>query len=1330
MDKIFINNVSDLTELQRTSYYNFLYNGIEQEFINVPNPINITVNFIKTTHKIIVKVPVYIYFNDLVIQGGDSLYESLYLDESYTIKIYIKIKTVLSFKLNNFLFKNKKQNRWLTDKLFIGEIPLMTDEGTFLITGCERIVISQILRSPGVYFKKEFDKKLETLRYSAKVISDYEYVSSVKFTLLTNKELKRYNTDVYHPQGSISSPNISNYSKISLTPALDIIFLEYSSLKTNNESIEALNDYPIYLDEFFRWFGISYIEVYDYLKHSKFLKNQQFDIATNKDGLPKLNSTKNILSNYYNRDLGAFSIGKKARHSLNQKFNLQIPLSFTYLNIFDFLNIIDGLIELKYLNRPQDDADHIKNKYIRSIGDFLQLQLNTTISFNSSENNSLEDNYLEDIVEESNIDSYFYENKYNNISKNIEYNPNYENKFYAENINNKSNNSINRDLYPQFSVEKILDFPIKIGYTEYFDDSTFTNLVESFFKTNPLSQFMDQINPLSEMTQKRKISVFGPNGLQRGSFVSTKVRDIHPSQYGRFCPVSTPEGEDAGLILSLALFARVGKHGFLETPYFSFIDGNYQNNKQIIYLDPAKESQVEVGFSDIILSSNKDILSKYVSVKKNYSFLIKKIKDLDYLFISPLQIFSLAASLIPFIEHNDANRALMGSNMQRQAVPLLIPQKSIVGTGLEATAAADSTVVIKAISEGVVLLSTSEFIEIKDIVGQQLIYFLAKYYKSNQDTAFNQRSIVWPGEKIYSGQIIADGFGTLDGELALGRNLLIAYMPWEGYNFEDAIVINENLVINNSLTSIHIKDIETELRHNNKLKSKLLKKKKKEKYRTTIITENKLERLKKKLHKKKTEKYVQKNTENINTPNFKKSNLALINMDDFFNRVEKSKYLNNPLKYNNKIKNYVCRNKDFFYIQNSFQKEYPNRNLNKYGIINIGAYVKKNDILVAKIIYPTILSMTEQLYSQMRSMILNESSVPSRDTSLRVSEGYEGRILNIKCYTQKLLPSLESFMIPKMYIRISVAQLRKVEMGDKLAGRHGNKGVISKILSREDMPYLPDGTPIDILFNPLGVPSRMNTGQLFESMLGFAGEKLGKYFKILPFDEIYGKEASRILVNLKMKEAARKSKLPWFFSKTLNGKIYLKDGRTGEYFDNPIMVGRSYILKLIHLVEDKIHARSVGPYSSITAQPLAGKANDGGQRFGEMEVWALEAFGCSNTLQELLTIKSDDIDSQVDLNQSLMTEITPNLPMSSVSEGFILLIKELNGLGFDLSLNCINSNVSSVFYFKNKNFNIFNLLEKRLELRNYLSAELTNLNDLTKDLNLSKNKKINIKFNK
>lgn len=1169
MNKIFLNNIGDLGEAQRASFYRFLFKGISDELASFPNPFLARIKIPTRAKKRSLSCLVYLYTNEIKLkEPAHNIDTSLKRDLTYAIQLYIPAEYSYSFdsmldkkiiianeasleklskkKVNKkgkavLQIKEKEKIKKIRVKqdLFFGEIPLMTEEGTFIVSGCERIVISQIIRSPGVYFQKEFGTGVSRkAAYTATIISNKGLWT--KFILD-----EKINADTKKSEGE------RLYVKLN-----DFKIKSGDSKEKKDESDED----KISIYDIVRYFGINLQEIYDSLKYPLQLHLQQLtrDNAVNEDEILFL-----MRKQFFNQRSGSFSIGEIGRYKVNKKLGLNLPRNITHLTSQDFIGIIDGLIELKYYDRISDDIDHIKNKQIRSVGELLQNQTRVGL-------------YR---LQKSLFDGLLAPNP-----KKIS--------FEMEGSSDLSDSSDLRDEW-------------------IIDPRPLTSSIKEFFKTSQLSQFMDQVNPLAELTHKRRVSVFGPNGLMR-DHISTVIRDIHPSQYGRLCPVETPEGQNAGLITSVSMFGRISSFGWVETPYFLKANSYIDARKQPIFLNPEQESETIVAFADISLNKKKEIDSTYLSVKDNYSFSVKEKKEVNFITTSPLQIISLATALIPFVEHDDANRALMGSNMQRQAVPLISPQKPIVGTGLESAAIIDSGMIMKAYSEGYVLDSSSNSILIEDLQKQQVKYYLRKHDRSNQETSLNQRPIVWPGEHIFSGQIIADGPSTNDGELALGRNLTIAYMPWEGYNYEDAIVINERIIFEDCLTSIHIEEHETSLSY-------------------SLLGSEKL-------------------TKNV-------------------------PYLTGYIK----------------------------RHLDNEGIVKVGSYVKEHDILVGKL---TPCEEDTSAEAKLLKALYGKKKPSFRDTSLRVPHGLEGRVIDVRVISTNLLSKDDqSFPAFSEIIRIYIAQVRKIQIGDKLAGRHGNKGIISRVLPRQDMPYLPDGTPIDIIFNPLGVPSRMNVGQIFECLLGLAGENLGNRFKISPFDEIYGKEASRVLVNQKLKEASYKSNQNWIFNKYSPGKILLRDGRTGEYFDNPITVGKSYILKLIHLVEDKIHARATGPYSMITEQPLAGKSQKGGQRFGEMEVWALEAYGCSNTLQELLTIKSDDIDGRNDMYEAILVRREIKKPTPSIPESFLALIRELNALGLDFAMHKFENGFYSTTNIETIEKDLFNDLELRLKLRAILARK-------------------------
>jgi DNA-directed RNA polymerase subunit beta len=730
--------------------------------------------------------------------------------------------------------------------------------------------------------------------------------------------------------------------------------------------------------------------------------------------------------------------------------------------------------------------------------------------------------------------------------------------------------------------------------------------IREFFGSSQLSQYLDQTNPLSSLTHRRRISGLGPGGFDRDR-ISFAVRDIHPSHYGRICPIETPEGQNVGLIASLTTCARVNKLGFLETPFWRVINGKVIKTGNPIYLTADIEDLYKIAPADIATNNENYLVKNVIPVRYKQDFVNVTPSEVDFIAISTIQVVSVAASLIPFFEHDDANRALMGSNMQRQSVPLIFPQKPIVGTGLENQIAIDSGMTLNAQVSGIVHSVTANKIIIKNQAGKKVIYKLQKYLRSNQQTCINHRPIVWKGEKIKSGQILTDGPAITSSELALGQNVLVAYMPWQGYNFEDAILISERLIYDDIFTSIHIERYKIEIDRNSEMSEQTMK----------MI------------------------------PNLSLSEIKHLNDD---------------------------------------------------GIVTVGTFVKPGDILVGKVISN---NTSEQLpESKLLRAIFGAKAKGVKDNSYRMPDGEYGRVIETVTFNRR---TKLTYKFEKIYVFI--AQIRKIQVGDKIAGRHGNKGIISRILARHDMPFLPDGTPIDIILNPLGVPSRMNVGQLYECLLGLAGDKLNSRFKILPFDEMYGLEMSRILINKKLRQASIKRNESWLFNPYAPGKMILIDGRTGKEFENPITVGNAYMLKLIHLVDDKMHARATGPYSLITQQPLRGKAQHGGQRFGEMEVWALEGFGAAFTLKELLTIKSDDMQGR---NETLNAIVKgQQIPKFGIPESFKVLLQELRSIGLDMSTYKIEKFSSSKRYEVE-----VNLIEKYNTLSKTFSPT-SNINDIS-----------------
>nr|AYR06278.1 RNA polymerase beta subunit [Renouxia sp.] len=1076
----------DLAEIQRTSFKQFLAEGLAEVLGFLPTLTDPTgkleLKFFGKEYKL--KFPRY------------SVRRAKSRDRTYSVQMYVPSKLTRKdaglYRENsgsNSLDVTDSQDKYKKYKkrsVFIGDLPLMTNRGTFIISGTERVIINQIVRSPGIYYKQELDKNNKQI-YSANLISNRG--SWLKFEIDAKEQIwvkidktHKVNAFVFLRAIGLSGEelkkSLNKYSSLINSSAL----YEKKELEKeiNKNSVEDVTDEEALL-----------------IVYSKLRPNEPATVAV---------AQQMLYSRFF--DPKRYDLGEVGRHKINKKLNLKMPHDFRVLSPQDVLAAIDYLINLKEQNLGVfDDIDHLGNRRVRSVGELLQDQIRIGL------------NRLERIIRERMM------------------------------ICDLDSLSLSNLVNPK---------PLMASIREFFGSSQ-------------LSQFMDQTNPLSELTHKRRISALGPGGLNKDR-AGFAVRDLHPSHYGRICPIETPEGPNAGLIGSLSIYARVNQYGFIETPCYKVEAGRVIKDQHPIYMTADEEDNLRIAPADVSLDSNNCIKGAIIPARYRQEFITTSFDQIDYIAVSPIQVISAATSLIPFLEHDDANRALMGSNMQRQAVPLLYTEKPIVGTGLEAKVARDSGVVVNSRTTGKVSYVSATKIGIQDLVGKTVHYRLKKYYRSNQDTCINQRPIVWPGERITVGQVIADGASTEGGEIALGRNILVAYMPWEGYNYEDAFLISERLVYEDIYTSVHIERYELECRQ--------------------------------------TKLGPEEITREI--PNVSESSTS--QLDD-------------------------------------------------NGIVAIGSWVESGDILVGKI---TPKGEADQLpEGKLLRAIFGEKARDVRDTSLRLPNAAKGRVVNIKVFTRQKGDELPPGT--NIIIRVYVAQRRKIQVGDKMAGRHGNKGIISRVLPRQDMPYLPDGTTIDIVLNPLGVPSRMNVGQIFECLLGLAGKYTGKTFKILPFDEMYGSEASRALVNTKLQQASSLKHQSWLFNINHPGKVVLFDGRTGESFDNPITVGKAYILKLVHLVDDKIHARSTGPYSLVTQQPLGGRAQHGGQRLGEMEVWALEAFGAAYTLQELLTVKSDDMQGR---NEALNAIVKGKpIPKPGTPESFKVLMRELQSLGLDIGVH-------------------------------------------------------------
>lgn len=1060
MTNLTYNLLPDLIEIQRSSFRWFLEEGLIEE-LNSFSPITdytgkFELHFMGENYRL--KEPKY------------SMEEAKRRDSTYNVQVYVPTRLI-----------DKESGEIKEMEVFVGDLPLMTDRGTFIINGAERVIVNQIVRSPGVYYKAETDKNGRRT-YSASLIPN-------------RGAWLKFETD----KNGLVWVRIDKTRKLSAQVLLKAIGL------SDNEILDGIRHPDFYQKTLDKEGNPSeeeaLLELYRKLRPGE---------------PPTVSGGQQLLESRF-FDSKRYDLGRVGRYKLNKKLRLTVPDTTRVLTTTDILAAVAYLINLEFDGGSTDDIDHLGNRRVRSVGELLQNQVRVGL------------NRLERIIRE------------------------------------RMTVSEANSLTPAALV----------------NPKPLVAAIKEFFGSSQLSQFMDQTNPLAELTHKRRLSALGPGGLtrERAGFA---VRDIHPTQYGRICPVETPEGPNAGLIGSLATYARVNPYGFIATPYYRVDSGRVLKNEDAVYLTADEEDDMRVAPGDVATDDDGYILGETIAIRYRQEFSTCDPGEVDYVAISPVQIVSVATSLIPFLEHDDANRALMGSNMQRQAVPLLRPERPLVGTGLEAQAARDSGMVVVSRTHGIVTYVDAEVVRVRveegnnglyaPEPGEEIVYKLQKYQRSNQDTCLNQRPLVYAGEDVVPGQVLADGSSTEGGELALGQNVLIAYMPWEGYNYEDAILISERLVYDDVYTSIHVEKFEIEARQ--------------------------------------TKLGPEEITREI--PNVGEDAL---------------------------------------------------RNLDERGIIHIGAWVEAGEILVGKV---TPKGESDQPPEEkLLRAIFGEKARDVRDNSLRVPNGEKGRVVDVRVFTREQGDELPPGA--NMVVRIYVAQKRKIQVGDKMAGRHGNKGIISRILPIEDMPYLPDGTPIDIALNPLGVPSRMNVGQVFECLLGWAGENLATRFKIMPFDEMYGKEASRETVHGKIQDAARKPGKSWVYDEENPGKIQVFDGRTGEKFARPVTVGKAYMLKLVHLVDDKIHARSTGPYSLVTQQPLGGKAQQGGQRFGEMEVWALEAYGAAYTLQELLTVKSDDMQGR---NEALNSIVKGKpIPRPGTPESFKVLMRELQSLGLDIAVH-------------------------------------------------------------
>ncbi|MHB1128136.1 MAG: DNA-directed RNA polymerase subunit beta [Bacillota bacterium] len=1035
-------DMPNLIEIQRNSYHWFLSEGLREMFQDIS--------------------PIQDFTGNLVLEFVDySLGEPKYSveackerDMTFAAPLRVKVRLI-----------NKETGEVKEQEVFMGDFPLMTDQGTFIINGAERVIVSQLVRSPGIYFSEQQDPSGVKV-YGATIIPNrgawLELESDINENIYVRVDRTRKlpATVLVRALGYPTNARIMDLfdsdQRIQLTLEKD---------NTDSEE-EAL------------------VEIYKRLRPGE---------------PPTVDNARNLLESLF-FDPKRYDLGNVGRYKLNKKLKHGVLYKeetagkkeyIRHLIKEDIIAAVGQFLRLMGEEIPADDIDHLGNRRLRSVGELLQNQFRIGLS----------------------------------------------------------------------RMERVVRERMTIQDVEVITPQVLINIrpvvaaIKEFFGSSQLSQFMDQTNPLAELTHKRRLSALGPGGLSRER-AGFEVRDVHHSHYGRMCPIETPEGPNIGLIGSLSTYARVNEFGFIETPYRRVDKERGIVTNEIVYLTADEEDNYIIAQANIPLDEEGRFISPKVNTRHGHEILVISTERVDFMDVTPKQVWSIATALIPFLEHDDANRALMGANMQRQAVPLLRTDAPLVGTGMEWKTARDSGVVVLAQNSGTVAKVTGEGVIIRNDQGTLDSYNMLKFTRSNQGTCINQKPIVYKDQRIEQGQVIADGPSTDEGELALGRNILVAFMTWEGYNYEDAILVSEKLVKEDLFTSIHIEE-------------------------------------------------------------------------------------------------YECDARDTKLGPEEITRDIPNvgedvlKDLDERGIIRVGAEVRPADILVGKVTPKGETELTAE--ERLLRAIFGEKAREVRDTSLRVPHGESGKVVDVKVFSRENGDELSPGV--NQLVRVYVAQKRKISEGDKMAGRHGNKGVISRILPEEDMPFLPDGTPIEIVLNPLGVPSRMNIGQVLECHLGWAAKALGIHVATPVFDG-----ASEWDVFKTLKDAG----LPE------NGKTVLYDGRTGVPFDNPLTVGYLYMMKLAHLVDDKIHARSTGPYSLVTQQPLGGKAQFGGQRFGEMEVWALEAYGAAYTLQEILTVKSDDVVGRVRTYEAIVKG--ENVPEPGVPESFKVLIKELQSLCLDVKV--------------------------------------------------------------
>ena len=1134
----------NLIEVQKNSYQWFLDEGLKEVFKDVSGITDFTGNLV-------------LDFLDYHLDSDKPNYsvaECKERDATYSAALRVKARLL-----------NKESGEIKESEVFMGDFPLMTDSGTFVINGAERVIVSQLVRSPGVYYKMEYDKTGKEL-FSSTVIPnrgawlEYENDANDVFYVRIDKNRKIPITVFIRALGLGTTDEIIDYfgrdervlATIEKDPCnnTEEALLElYRKLRPTEPP--TLDSAKAHLDSLFfdeRRYDMSRVGRYKY--------NKKLGISNRLTGNTLSQPIVNPTTGEIMADIGENISFEKAM----EIENAGVTVAYVKVEDKEIKIISNGMVDINcYVDFDAKKECGVKEKVRFSVlSEILETcksddELKEAITSRLGE---LIPNYIT-------IDDIFASINYMNclacgvgLTDDIDH------------LGNRRIRSVGELLQNQFRIgfsrlERVIRerMTLQAQDLEMLTPQSLINIrpvvaaIREFFGSSPLSQFMDQTNPLAELTHKRRLSALGPGGLSRDR-AGFEVRDVHYSHYGRMCPIETPEGPNIGLISYLATFARINEYGFIEAPFRKVDKKNGVVTSEVVYMTADVEDEFIVAQANEPLDEEGHFLNAKVNGRFRDNFVEVESNRADYMDICPRMVVSVATAMIPFLENDDANRALMGSNMQRQAVPLLKTEAPIVGTGMEYKAGVDSGVCILSKEAGVVESVCADEIKVKYDSGKLDTFKVTKFMRSNQGTCVNQVPVVSQGQRVEKGEVLADGPATSNGEISLGKNALIGFMTWEGYNYEDAVLISEKIVRDDVYTSIHIEEYEI-------------------KSRDTKLGPEEITR---------------------DIPNVSEDVL---------------------------------------------------KNLDEMGVIRVGTEVQAGDVLVGKVTPKGETELTAE--ERLLRAIFGEKAREVRDTSLRVPHGEYGIIVDVKVFTRDNCEELEPGV--NKVVRCYIAQKRKISVGDKMAGRHGNKGVVSRILPVEDMPFLPDGTPLDIVLNPLGVPSRMNIGQVLEVHLGYAAKALGWKIMTPVFD---GAHENDIFECFRMAG----------FSE--DGKTWLKDGRTGEYFDNPVTVGYMYYLKLHHLVDDKIHARSTGPYSLVTQQPLGGKAQFGGQRFGEMEVWALEAYGAAYTLQEILTVKSDDVVGRVKTYEAIVKG--QNIPRPGIPESFKVLIKELQSLGLDIKV--------------------------------------------------------------